>query len=130
MRDCVEFLKWLNMRGKNKCNYLITSINESLYLDYSSCTWWIDSGVTIHIVNSLQGLSMRRILPKGERTIRVANYEEAKVEAIGELPLEISNGFTLYLHDVLYVPSMRRNLIFVSCLDDDEFDGLLARNNV
>jgi hypothetical protein len=130
MRDCVEFLKWLNMRGKNKCNDLITSINESLYLDYSSCTWWIDSGVTIHIVNSLQGLSMRRILPKGERTIRVANYEEAKVEAIGELPLEISNGFTLYLHDVLYVPSMRRNLIFVSCLDDDEFDGLLARNNV
>jgi hypothetical protein len=130
MRDCVEFLKWLNMRGKNKCNDLITSINESLYLDYSSCTWWIDSGVTIHIVNSLQGLSMRRILPKGERTIRVANYEEAKVEAIGELPLEISNGFTLYLHDVLYVPSIRRNLIFVSCLDDDEFDGLLARNNV
>jgi hypothetical protein len=130
MRDCVEFLKWLNMRGKNKCNDLITSINESLYLDYSSCTWWIDSGVTIHIVNSLQGLSMRRILPKGERTIRVANYEEAKVEAIGELPLEISNGFTLYLHDVLYVPSMRRNLIFVSCLDNDEFDGLLARNNV
>jgi hypothetical protein len=30
---------------------------------------------------------MRRTLPKGERTIRVANGEEANVEAIGELPL-------------------------------------------
>jgi hypothetical protein len=54
---------------------------------------------------------MRRTLLKGERTIRVANGEEANIEAIGELPLEINNGFTLYLHDVLYVPSMRRNLI-------------------
>jgi hypothetical protein len=122
MRDCVEFFKWLNIRGKNKCKDLITSINESMYLDYSSCTWWIDSGATIYVVNSLQGLSMRRTLPRGERTIRVANGEETEVEAIGELSLEISNGFTLYLHDVLYVSSMRRNLIYVSCLDDDGFD--------
>jgi hypothetical protein len=70
---------------------------------------------------------MRRTLPRGERTIRVANGEEAKVEAIGELPLEISNDFTIYLYDVLYVPSMRRNLISVSCLDDDGFDCLLGK---
>jgi hypothetical protein len=70
---------------------------------------------------------MRRTLPRGERTIRVANDEEAEVEAIGELPLEISNGFTLLLHDVLYVPSMRRNLIYVSCLDDDGFDCLFGK---
>jgi hypothetical protein len=113
--------------GKNKCKDLITSINESLYLDYSSCTWWIDLCVTIHIVNSLQGLSMRRTLPRGERTVRVANGEEAEVEAIGELPLEISNDFTLYLHVVLYVPSMRSNLIYVSRLDDDGFDCLFDK---
>jgi hypothetical protein len=113
MRDCVEFLKWLNIRGKNKCKDLITSIDESLYLDYSSCTWWIDSGATIHVVNSLYRLSMRRTLPRGERTIKVANGEEAEVEAIAELPLTISNGFTLYLYDVLYVPFMRRNLISI-----------------
>jgi hypothetical protein len=59
---------------------------------------------------------MRRSLPRGERTIRVANGEEAEVEAIGELPLEISDGFTLYLYDVLYVSFMRRNLISVSCV--------------
>jgi hypothetical protein len=127
MRDCVEFLKWMNMCDKNKCKDLITFIDESMYLDYSSCTWWIDSGATIHVVNSLQGLSMRRTLPRGERTIRVANGEEVKVEAIEELPLEINNGFTLYLHDIFYVPSMRRNLISVSCLDDDGFDCLFDK---
>jgi hypothetical protein len=127
MKDCVEFLKWLNMRGKNKYNDLITFIDESMYLDYSSYTWCIDLGATIHIVNSLQGLSTRKTLARGERTIRVANGEEAKVEAIGEIPLEISNSFTLYLHDILYVPSMRRNLISVSRLDDDGFDCLFDK---
>jgi hypothetical protein len=127
MRDCVEFLKWLNMCDKNKCKDLITSIDESLYLYYSSCTWWIDLGATIHVVNSLDGLGTRRTLPRGERTIRLTNSEEVEVEAIGELPLEISNGFTLYLHDIFYVPYMRRNLISVSCLDDDGFDFLFSK---
>jgi hypothetical protein len=70
---------------------------------------------------------MRRTLPREERIIRVANGEEAEVEAIGELSLEISNDFTLYLHDVLYVPSMRRNLFSISCLDDDGFDCLFGK---
>jgi hypothetical protein len=70
---------------------------------------------------------MRRIMPIGEITIRVANGEEAKFEVIGELSLEISNGFTLNLHDVLYVPFMRRNLISVSCLDDDGFECLFGK---
>jgi hypothetical protein len=34
----------------------------------------------------------------------------------------LNNGFILHLHNVLYVPSLSRNLIFVSCLNDDGFD--------
>ena len=64
---------------------------------------------------------MRRILQRGERSIKVANSVEAKVKAIGELPLELANGFVLYLKDVLFVPSLHRNLISVSRLDDDGF---------
>ena len=118
MKDCVEFLKWMNVRGTDQ----ITFIDESLYLEYSVSTWWIDSGATVHVANSLQGFATRQILLRGERTIRVANSIEAEAEAIGELPLVLNNGFVLKLHDVLYVPSMRRNLISVSCLDNDGFD--------
>jgi len=49
----------------------------------------------------------------------VANGEEAEVEAIAEFHLELHNGFVLHLKDVLYVPSLQRNLISVSKLDDD-----------
>jgi len=61
---------------------------------------------------------MRRTLQRGERRIKVANG----VEAIGDLSLELDDGFRLQLSDILYVPSLRRNLISVSRLDDDGYD--------
>jgi hypothetical protein len=82
-------------------------------LSYSKSTWWIDSGATIYVANSMQRFHTRRTLRRGERSIRVTNDVEAEVEAIGELPLELNNGFILHLHNVLYVPSLSRNLIFI-----------------
>jgi hypothetical protein len=70
----------------------------------------------------LQGFKTRRTLRRGERSIRVANDVKDEVEAIGELPLELNNGFILRLYNVLYMPSLSRNLISVSCLDDDGYD--------
>ena len=43
------------------------------------------------------------------------------MEAVGTLQLELHGGFTLHLLDVLYVPSIQRNLISVSKLDRDGF---------
>jgi hypothetical protein len=34
----------------------------------------------------------------------------------------LNNGFILRLHNILYIPSLSRNLISVSCLDDDGYD--------
>jgi hypothetical protein len=67
---------------------------------------------------------------RGERSIRVANDVEAKVETIGELSLELHNGFILHLHNILYVPYLSINLIYVSCLDDDKYDCHFDKNNV
>ena len=99
----------------------ITFIDESLYLSYAKSTWWIDSGATVHVANSLQGFRTRT-LQRGERRIKVANGVEAQVEAIGDLSRELVDGFLLKLSDVLFVPSLRRNLISVSRLDDDGYD--------
>jgi hypothetical protein len=117
-KNYIEFLKHMNKQGEDH----VTFVYESLFLSYEKSTWWIDSCVTIHIANSLQGFHMRRTLQKGERSIRVTNGVEVEVEAIGELPLELNNGFILRLYNVLYVPSLSRNLISVSCLDDDGYN--------
>src|SRR5438046_2734173 len=81
-------------------------------------SWWIDSGATVHVTNSLQGFHTVSHLGRGERSLRVANGKEAKVEAVGVLHLELDNGYILRLNNVVFVPSMRRNLISVSLLDD------------
>ena len=65
---------------------------------------------------------MRRTLPRGARRIKVANGVEAEVEAIAEFNLELHSGYVLCLKYVLYVPSLQRNLISVSKLDDDSID--------
>jgi len=48
--DCHVFLKSLMAKkGEN----IISFVNESLYIQYSKSTWWIDSGATVHVANSL-----------------------------------------------------------------------------
>ena len=71
----------------------------------------------MHISNSLQVFSSIRTIREGERSLRVADGNEVKVEGIGSFDLELPGGFNLSLHDVLYVPSLKRNLIYVSRLD-------------
>jgi hypothetical protein len=50
-RECDEFKAWLAKKG----NDFISFIDESYFTDFSSNTWWIDSGATVHITNSSQG---------------------------------------------------------------------------
>jgi hypothetical protein len=48
-KNCIQFLKHLN----KTCEDHVTLIDESLFLSYAKSTWWIDSGATIHIANSI-----------------------------------------------------------------------------
>ena len=51
-KDCVKFQKWLEKKS-NPISYVFY---ESNMVEVSYNTWWIDSGSTIHISNSLQGM--------------------------------------------------------------------------
>jgi hypothetical protein len=61
-------------------------VNESLYSQFSKSTWWIDSGATVHIANSLQGFHSTRAMQRSERCIEVANEVQADVEAVATSP--------------------------------------------
>ena len=100
----------------------VSFVNESLYTQFSKSTWWIDSGATVHVANSLQGFHSTRTTQRGERCIEVANGVQADVEAVGDICLELADGFMILLRDVLYVPSLHRNLISVSRLDKDNYE--------
>ena len=48
----------------------------------------------------------------------MGNGEKAVVEFVGVVVLVLESGFHLELVDALYVPSLRRNLISISKLDE------------
>lgn len=52
----------------------------------------------------------------------MTNGVKATVKAFLNLHLSLSNEFVLLLRDVLFVPSLRRNLISVSRLDDKDIN--------
>jgi hypothetical protein len=122
-RVCDEFKAWLAKKG----NDFISFIDESFFTDFSSNTWWIDSSATMHVTNLSQRLLGARTTGR-ERTLQVADGREVKVEAVGTLPLLLHGGFTLNLNNVLYVPSLRRNLISVASLEDDGYECLFENN--
>jgi hypothetical protein len=70
----------------------------------------------------MKGMHSSQTLQRGRRSIKVANGVEAEVEAIGDLPIKLHDGFVLHLHDVLFVPSLNRNLISILCLADCGFE--------
>jgi hypothetical protein len=107
----------MEKKGEN----IISFVNESLYIDYSKTTWWIDLGATIHVANSLHGFRSTTTTQRSERQIKVANEAQTDVEAMGDVHLELNTGFIMILRDILYVPSLQRNLISVSCLDKDGY---------
>jgi hypothetical protein len=122
-KNCHRYLRMImEKRGEN----IISFVNESLYIEYSKTTWWINSGATIHVANSLQGFRSTRTTQRSERQIKVANGAQADVEAVGDVHLELDTGFIIILRDVLYVPCLQMNLISVSCLDKDGYTCLFG----
>jgi hypothetical protein len=118
-KDCPVWLKSIMAK---RGNTIVSFVNESLYTQFSKSTWWIDSGATVHVANSLQGFHSTQTTRRSKRSIEVANGVQAEVEAGGDISLELADGFKLLLRDVLYVPSLHRNLISVSCLDKDHYE--------
>ena len=111
-KDYLKYKKWLEKKG----NLISLVCHESFFVEAPNNTWWVDSGSTIHIVNSMQGfLNLRK--PKGhEQCIYSGNQMCSKVEGAGTFRLIFKIGYVLDLNNVFYVPSFSRNLISISKL--------------
>ncbi|KAL0295040.1 UNVERIFIED_CONTAM: Retrovirus-related Pol polyprotein from transposon TNT 1-94 [Sesamum angustifolium] len=83
-------------------------------------TWWIDSGSTIHVANTMQGfLSLRK--PMGsEQSIYSGNQMRSQVEAVGTFRLVFNNGYVLDLENICgpFPPCFNGQRYFVSFIDD------------
>ncbi|CAL8998293.1 unnamed protein product, partial [Prunus brigantina] len=136
-RNCDRYKHWLDkQKAKGKTDQVHVCF-ETNAIEISSNSWWLDSGASVHVANSLQGFKTKRLPSKAEMKVFVGNGERVKVEYIGLAKIELESGFILELVDVVYIPSMKRNLISVSKLvksnlqfEFDESGFSIFRNKV
>ncbi|CAL9020349.1 unnamed protein product [Prunus brigantina] len=121
-KECRKYKKWLD-KQKTKGNLeQILVCFESNLVDFSDDSWWLDNGASIHVANSLQGFTRRRLPRKDEVKVFVGNGEKVQVEFIGTVSIELDFGFVLELDEVVYIPSMKKSLISVTRLVQSKFN--------
>ncbi|RVW16023.1 Retrovirus-related Pol polyprotein from transposon TNT 1-94 [Vitis vinifera] len=118
--DCFKFKNWLEKKKKCKIVVMVdlnANMIEINIVDVHANSWWLDTGATIHVTNSLQEMTKKRRPSKHEEFVYMGNGSKVKVEFFGMIKLRLATESFLLLHDVAYIPSLRRNLIFVFVLD-------------
>ena len=92
----------------------------------TSSSWVLDTGCGSHICLNVQGLKNRRILEDGEVDLRVGNGAKVAALAVGTYEVTLPSGLLLVLNNCYYVPALSRNIISISCLDNEGFNFLIC----
>ena len=109
-------------------NDSLALVCESNLSEAPSSSWWLDSGVTNHVAFTIQGFINRRKLNQDESRLTVGNNEKVYVVFVGDVIFILYSGFRLMFKDTFYVPSFRRNLVSVSCLDKYDYSFEIKSN--
>ena len=88
-------------------------MSSQALIAHSPHFWVVDSSATAHIARDRVGVVEYRRVPAGSRKVYMGNEANVEVLGIVTFKLEMRRGRTLYLHDVLYAPDIRRNLVSV-----------------
>ena len=118
-KQCPVYLSNVNKQGKS-----YSLVVKTCLAVLSTGTWYVDTGATNHVCNSLQGFQETRQLSDGEVYLHMGNATKVAVVAVGDYYLNFGRDKYLLLKDCLYVPSIRRNLISVSSLVKDGYSIL------
>ena len=126
-KDCEKFKAWLSKREPIG-NDSLALVCESNLSEAPSSSWWLDSGATNHVAFTIQRFINWRKPNQDESKLTVGNNEKADVMFVGDVILILDSGFRLMLKDTFYVPSFRRNLVSVSCLDMYDYSFEIKSN--
>jgi len=82
--------------------------------------WWYDSGANIHICNNKNHFKDYEVVEDGKEVL-MGNYNVAKVMGKWSVKLNFTSRKKLLLVNVLYIPNIRKNLVFVNLLHKKGF---------
>ena len=112
-KDCLKRKAWFEKKGK-LCALVCF---ESNFTEVPHNTWWIDSGSTTHISNTMQGFLTIQTIKSNESFVFMGNRNKVPVKGIGTYRLVLDTRHYLDLFQTLYVPTFSRNLVSLPKLD-------------
>ncbi|KAJ7297783.1 hypothetical protein O6H91_Y036400 [Diphasiastrum complanatum] len=90
--------------------------------------WWIDSGASSHMTFHKEYFTSLLAYGDDKRVIYMTNDGECAIKGIGTIPISLSTNRNVHLEDVLFIPSITKNLLSVSQMLSKglrvEFDGV------
>ncbi|GKD03607.1 zinc finger, CCHC-type containing protein [Tanacetum coccineum] len=95
----------------NFVKYFVSPISEAYYVHVDAIAWWIDSGATTHVCKDHCWFNTYELVEDGS-VLYMGDDHFAPVHGKGSVALEFSSRKTITLFNVLYVPKLRKNLIY------------------
>nr|KAJ0195046.1 hypothetical protein LSAT_V11C700360720 [Lactuca sativa] len=90
--------------------------------------WWVDSGATSHVCKDLYWFKNFQPIEDGS-VVKMGNVATEPIKGIGSVLLTFTSGKCLCLNNVLYVPGIRKNLVFEIVLNNCGYKQVLESDN-
>lgn len=95
-------------------NEIIVTVISQINLMANTNEWVVDYGATRHIYVNINVFSSYTHVGDGEENVYLGNSRTAQILGKGKVFFKLTSGKTLAFQDVLHVPNMRANLIFIA----------------
>eukprot|EP00253_Pinus_taeda_P001882 PITA_01882 len=108
------------VNNKQKEYYLISALSTASPPDTLE-NWLIDSGASRHFTRYKEALSN---LIEKETNLEIILGDDATypVKGVGNVTLQLNQGNTIHLQEVLYVPNLKKDLVSISVMEDKGFN--------
>ena len=99
---------------------LTTIISKVNLVGSNPKEWWIDTGATSHVYSDKKMFFSFEPTETGKK-VYMGNSATSKIKGQEKVVLKMNSGMELTLTNVLYVPKIRKNLVYGSLLNSHGF---------
>jgi hypothetical protein len=92
-----------------------------------SDAWFVDSGASVHRTCNKNWYANFKETQNGV-SIYLGDDRAHQVKGYGDIPVTLSNGTVHHIHNVVYVPGIKKNLISLSTITDQNLKVEFFKN--
>jgi hypothetical protein len=101
-------------------------IYPMIFSVFQSITWWLDSGVNVHVCSDASLFSSYQVT-RGS-SVLMGNGSHTSIHGVDTVDLKLTSGKIMQLKNVQHIPSINKNLVSGSLLCSDGFKVVLESN--